>query len=117
MAKTDEEIQREKSKKEALQFDRQQRIKSGEVIPSSGAEKKIMNENIKKREEAEERNKNQLLEKFTEFLEDPLGYLHSQVSMGEWANRNERYQLYSLLTQIRLQQSLEELVSLLSKKK
>jgi len=93
------EEQKKLSKKEALEFDKGQRIKSGEVLPSAGAEKKIMNENIKKREETEERNKN------------------SQVSLGEWANRNERYQLYSLLTQIRLQQSLEELVSLLTKKK
>jgi len=100
---------------EVVQYERQQREIGGEVAPSTN--KRLIEENLKKRKESDERTKNQLLEPFTAFIADPLAFLHEQVSLGEWSNRNERYQLYNLLTAIRIQHSLEEIANLLKKHK
>lgn len=57
------------------------------------------------------------LEKFTAFNNDPMSYLHSLVSQGDFAGRDQRSQLYSLITMIKIEQSLKDLISVLKARK
>lgn len=80
-------------------------------------EKKLIEENAKKQELANERNRNELSKPFTSFLSDPLAYLQSQIEQGEWSGRQGRYELYSLLTGIRKNEILQEILEELKRNK
>ena len=102
---------------EARKHDRAMEERTGRVTEPTKAEIKLMEQRQEERKIAEENTKTDLLEKFVNFIADPLGYLHTQVSMGEWSNKEERYELYSLLTAIRTQETLQGILEELKKGK
>jgi len=106
------------AEEEARNFDRQRDKRSGN---DSGLTPKQLKEFQKQRKEEQEKRdegaENEHLEKFTGFVNDPLGYLHSIVSQGEFGNRDQRSQLYEIITLVKIEQSLKELVSILKSRK
>jgi len=110
--------QRELSKREAEKFDKgNDRRSGGEPTLTSEEQNLIIKERDKKRELADENAENSHLQKFTGFVNDPLGYLHSIVSQGEFGNRDQRSQLYEIITLVKIEQDLRELISALKSRK
>jgi hypothetical protein len=103
---------------EARNFDRQRDKRAGN---DSGLTPKQLKQLEKQKKEEQEKYKtnaeNGYLEKFTGFNNDPLGYLHSIVSQGEFSNRDQRTQLYNLITFIKIEQDLNELILVLKSRK
>lgn len=102
---------------EALKHDREMDERSGIVSEPTRQEKKTMLEKQEELKVNQDKAKVDLLKKFVDFLADPLSYLHSQVSKGEWEGKEERYELYSLLTQVKIQESLQGILEELKKGK
>lgn len=98
---------------EALLQDRE----SNEIPVPTREQKKMQHQKQESLKVSRDNASVELLRKFVDFLADPLQYLKSQVSMGEWEGAKEKYELYSLLTQVKIQESLQDLVSLLKARK
>ena len=103
---------------EAEKFDRENdRRYGGEAVLTTKEQKKI----IKEREEQQKKraidSQNELLQKFTGFVSDPMSYLHSIVSQGEFSSRDQRSQLYQIITLVKIEQNLRELINVLKARK
>ena len=73
-----------------------------------------------RKEEQEQRDANTQfahLEKFTRFYNEGLTYIKDLVGQGEFASRGERTELYNLITLVKIQESLKELISVLKSRK
>lgn len=101
-----------KWKKIAKAFDKQRdepklTPEQKEIIEQRKANQKLTNE----------RTKNSHLEKFQKFNDDALTYLHFLVSQGDFTGKGEKTQLFTLMTLVKIEQGLKELVTVLKSRK
>ena len=114
----DLEKQRKQAKIEAEKFDRENDKRyGGEKILTTKEQNLIIKERDEKQKKRDENAQNEYLQKFISFNNDPLGYLHSIVSQGEFSSRDQRSQLYEIITLIKIEQNLKELISVLKSRK
>jgi hypothetical protein len=103
---------------EAIAFDKVRDKRSGDSQPLTREQKQLIREREERSRNSAENAKRENLKPFVEFLENPLAKIKDLCSQGDFASSyNKRMELFSLMTMIRTQNSLELLISLLSKKK
>ncbi|MBA7607111.1 hypothetical protein ES703_14266 [subsurface metagenome] len=92
------------------------------LTPEEEAITKEQKERAKELAEAnklrDERTKADCLKPYNEFLADPLAKIKFLCEQGDFSsNYSKRMELFNLMTQIQIQQSLKELVSVLKSRK
>lgn len=104
-------------KKEARKFDKARDKKAGNE-PLTKEQKKVIKEREERNRLHAENSKREFLKPFEQFEKDPLGTIKYLCSQGDFSGSyDRRMELFSLMTQIQIQESLKELVNVLSKKK
>lgn len=102
---------------EAIAFDRQTAREAGNDPLTTKEVKEIMEQRKADQKLSDENTKGSHLEKFVAFSNDPLAYLHSLVSHGDFTGKGEKIQLFTLMTLLEISKSLKELVLTLKAKK
>lgn len=100
---------REKTwKEEARAHDRKMSQRNGNVPKLSPKQiKKIEQDREKAQKLRDVEGRNSNLEKFFSFDLDPLEYIKELVAQGDFGNRNEKLQLFTLMSLIKIQRALE----------
>ena len=102
---------------EAIRHDREMDRRSGiEPGLNTREQREKIKEKKKEQELSDESIKNSHLEKFVKFNEDPLAYLYSLTSQGDFADRGKS-ELFTLMTLVKIEKSLAELTTLLKARK
>lgn len=102
---------------EARNFDREQDRKVGnEPELSTSEQNKIIQDRINRDKLRNDTAEQSHLQKFVKFNDDPLAYLHSLVAQGDFADRGKT-ELFTLMTLVKIEQNLKELVSVLKSRK
>lgn len=105
-------------KEEAIAFDKVRDKRSGDSKPLTKEQKQIIKEREERSRVFAENTKRENLKPFVEFLADPLASIKYLCSQGDFASSyDKRMELFTLMTMVRTQESLKELVNVLSKKK
>ena len=103
---------------EAIGFDKVRDKRSDDSKPLTKEQKKLNREREERNRLFAENTKRESLKPFVEFLADPLAKIKSLCEQGDFSSSyDKRMELFSLMTLVQIQKSLESLVSLLSKKK
>lgn len=106
------------SKEEAIAFDKARDKKSGDSKPLTKEQKEVIKEKEERNRNFAENSKREYLKPFQEFLADPLEKIKYLCSEGDFAGSyDKRIELFSLVTMVQIQESLKELVMVLSKRK
>jgi len=105
-------------KEEAAAFDKARDKRSGNSKPLTKEQKKVIAEREERNRLSAENTKREYLKPFNEFKEDPLGIVKYLTGQGDFAgDYSKRIQLFNLMTQIQIQKSLKELISVLKARK
>jgi len=99
-------------------FDKQRNKRGDDSKPLTIEEKKLIKEREERDRVRAENSKQESLKPFNEFVTDPLKTIEYLCSQGDFAGSyNKRMELFTMITLIKIQNALESLVSILSKKK
>ena len=102
---------------EARAFDKARDKRNEDSEPLSKEQKEIARQAREARKLSDDRRKEDMLEPFYKISQDPLSYLRYLVEQGDFFGVEGRSRLFGVLAEVKTQLAMEELVSLLEKKK